>query len=361
MVRPRKRKDDYGRRRHHGRVNFWDLGMVSTGAGTAQFTELDYGPIVPTFASQTSYGNPTSHSSAYPNLAEHDYDGLLSKIFEQPLSSWKTYYKKITPAMDYDLRVAKWDTGLTGASATEILSSDNPNFTNGGLKVPSDFFDPGYVMRIADFFAGTEVATQPFFLGDVPENKITTEFDIEAPAATFAPSGNMDVFLMPTLNFAGGWAQTNGTATYNDQHLNDFWILYPRGAFLDPLHPLYPLEKFTHGFNGNNAKHPPEGNLNNLPSSPYDSTGYSRALTITEWMKTLPGSRGIYRVSTSGLGGFTTTDDGSMFNSGVPATPTGDIFYYSTYFTPSNINLIYLRAVVLKGGTYYYFWNSGWA
>lgn len=365
-VRP-SRRSKYIARRHIGRINFWDLASISTGPEITQIAEINYTYPQPSFGTQADYGDPTSGPTVYPAIAEHDYDGLLSKIFEQPVSNWRDYYKKVVPSMKYNIAVSKTDAFQT-IEETVFLSDGDPLFTDNGLSLPSDYFTSGKYIYINQCSS----LTPPFMLNEHSTNKITTELDISAPAVPFTPSHNMDVFLIPSFNFAGAWAQLTGPAAsgaaFPDQHLNDYWIFFPRGYFFDPSHPIYGIPP---GFNSSGSLRPPLGIFNF--AAPYDPSLYANAMAVSEYLKTIAGSRGAYAATLDSSGGaFASTDDGNYFNTDMPGTPTdgdstaipplaGIPWYYSVYFVPANQNLVYLRAVVKKGGTFYYFWNSGWA
>lgn len=348
---PSRRRWRPGRRRG-GKINFYDLCSISTGPGITQFTELDYQYPIPAFGTQAQYGNPSSGSSVYPDIAATDYNGLLAKIHEVPLEDWKTTYKKITPAMDYDININRTDIAGSPLEAAQVLSNDNPNFTDAGLTLPASYYGSDYI-----YLTESQLITQPFFIDDHPNNHITTEFDINADAVPFTPSKKMDVFLIPSLLFIGAQTQLSpGPVLYNEQHLNDYWIFWPRGYFVDPSHPLY--DGSAAGFNYFNNERPPEGNFHS--SSPYNVANYQKGRAFAEWLKTLPDARGIYREASSGFDPFSFTDDGSYFNTGVGASPDASTFYYSSYHVPANQNLVYLYGVVLQNGTFYYFWNAGW-
>jgi hypothetical protein len=354
---PRRRPPQLGRRRLQPAIRFFDLSMVTTGPGVLDFTKLNYEYPIETFASD--YDPPEDNfTNKYDIPSGTEYNGLITKITEQPVNGWASYYKKLTPAMDLGITVDKYDLS-SGVIASQELSDDNPNFTDNGLTLPSHYFDSPYKIYFDGFFNYTSFY-QPFIIGEHSSNKITATANISASAVSFTPSNRMDVFLMPSLCFQGSWIQLRPAASApRDLHLNEFWDFYPREAMLNPAHPIHDL----FFFNVDGSILPRGGLLHDvpaLPAAPYDPTLYARGLALAEWMTEHPNARSQVR-NTINTGAFSSADPVDFLN-GLADTPdSSTLYFFNAYFAAANINLVYLRGVVRQAGQTYYFWNSSYA
>jgi hypothetical protein len=329
-------------------MRFWDLGMVSTGPSHIEWEMLEFQPSMPgSFDTSTNAFDSTYH------------DELLDKIFEVPVEDWSTHYKKIVPDMDYELSVWAYEENLAGQiGSEEILSDDNPNFTDAGLKPDDQWFTEGYVPAVNVTAAHSQVFTLTL-LGESLLTHITTEYDIDAPAADFTPSKKMDVFLVPSLPQMRGRIRYFDSGTAYDQQLNDFWHLYDRGIFLTSSHPLYAYR--TSHFN-----------ISAGLGTTFNGTAYSKWLAVTDYMKDFDGSRGRYSTDLGAT--WPTSDDGSNFGAiipgGYPTFPPNGIADSSSVLATLNANStsffgspgnpqnqMRLKCVIKQAGVYYYVWN----
>jgi hypothetical protein len=345
---PRRRPKHGGRRRVRPRINFWDLGMVNTGTAYNQWEMLEFQPSIPgSFATSTAAFDDTYHNE------------LLDKIFEVPVEDWKSHYKRIVPEMDYGIQVAAVNESLVPVGSVETLDSDNPNFTNAGLKADPEWFNySGYYPAINALDTSAFVAFGLTYFGEASFNKITTAYDINADAVEFVPSKQMHIYLVPSLPQMRGRLNYNPGGGTQTQQLNDFFHLYDRSLFLNPAHPLYAGGAFVTGsYLGLSGT----GGL-----SVYDAATYARFMAIKEYMQAFDGARGRYSTDLGAT--WPTSDDGSNFASVVsPGYPTtvglnvdnlvSLIAGNSTSFQGNPNNQTRLRCVIRQDGAWYYVWN----
>ena len=323
-------------------MNFWDLGMVSTGPAYNQWEMLSFQPSIPaSFATST-----TAFVSTY-------HEELLAKIFEVDVENWSTHYKRIVPEMDYGLLVEGLNDATSGIGSTELLDSSNPNFTNAGLKADPQWFTTGYFPWINFSDSSSLVTFSVTPMGDSVLNHITTEYDINAPAADFTPSKKMDVFLVPSLPYVRGRLDYWSGGTRYVQQLNDFFHLYDRSIFLNPAHPLYEI-------NGHFI-------LGQGIGTTYNAGAYSTWEAVRDYAKTLDNARARY--STTDPPSFTSSDDGTNFgNIASPGYGAGAVLSDTTNFVSflagnssaflgNPANQTRLRCVIRQNGTFYYVWN----
>lgn len=341
-VFPSRPKWKPGRRRGQPRINFWDLGMVSTGSLYHQWEMLDFQPSIPaSFATSTNAFISTYH------------DELLDKIFEVDVENWRTHYKRIVPEMDYGLTVwAQHNSSFSFIGTEEVLDSSNPNFTNAGLKAQADWLTTDYSPGIGLNNSNRYGAFRAVRFGESIINHITTTYDINASPVSFTPSKKMDVFLVPSLPQMRGRVDYFDSGTHYDQQLNDFWHLYDRGIFLTASHPIYGTEG--------------QAQLNSV----YNSGDMADWQALLDYMKGFTGARARY--STDNGATWPSSDDGSNFGAVIPdpyptfppngiADDTSNVLALnasnSTTSPGSSENQIRLRCVIFQGGIYYYVWN----
>lgn len=344
---PRRRPRRIGRRRGQPRINFWDLGMVSTGSAYHQWEMLDFQPSIPaSFATSTNAFVSTYH------------DELLDKIFEVDVENWRTHYKRIVPDMDYQLSVWALNGSFSPIGTEEVLGDSNPNFTSAGLKAQDVWFTAGNVPAIGAVTAPHPEVFTLTLLGESSLTHITTEYDITAPAADFTPSKKMDVFMVPSLPQMRGRVHYFNAGTVYDQQLNDFWHLYDRGIFLTSSHPLY-------NFRGSHF------DVGQALSTIYNSGEFDAWAAVVDYMKGFGGARGRY--STDGVPTYGGDDDGSNFGNIIPSPyptfpPNGVAAANQNYAflnanstspgSPGNPqNQMRLKCVIYQSGTFYYVWN----
>jgi len=353
--RPSKRAK-FLKRRGSQRINFWDLGMVSTGAGTTDWTMLDFQPSICPFGTISGDFDTTYTQE------------LLDKIFEVPVTSWSTHYKKIVPGMDYKLDVASnsvLDNSQIGP--VEILDSSNADFTNSGLKAPSEWFTAAseYVINVglsSDVYPAIRITR--FSSRSATGNKVTTEYDITAPSVTFTPSKKMDIFLVPALPYVKCRLEFRLSGVENFQRMDEFFWLYDRSIFLTPSHALYNRNgiHFVSGLGG----------VNNRLTELGNSTLYADFVSGYEWIRdNIANCRAEY--ATGSAPPFTVFDDGTAFGNPTYAynPPSGDTIWFaqadlsgnssSDSLPGSDDHRTLLRCVIKQNGTYYYFWNSVYA
>ncbi len=355
LVVPSKRSGNLGRRRRPSRMNFWDLAMVSTGPGPTDWTMLDFSASAPDFDISPNEFNTVQHQE------------LLDKLFEQPVATWDSYYKKIVPGMNYQTIITGYDTATSSAGAfgDESLAADNPHFTDKGLRAPSGWFTHPDVFPAIGFEGAVNYLALPLLIlgsgnPSLTGNKVTAEYDITADAVEFVPARKMDVFIVPTLprTFARIWYEDG--MTQFSQELNNLYWLYDRGIFLTPSHDFYNAGNVTAGVIIDNV----------FDVIPGNQTKLDNFFIYAEFFKTLFHARGRYNDGEP-FDPFTFSDDGSLFDTALPATydATKHLVAEATIGTDSftllshshnvqNVNnQMLLYCVVRQHGQYYYFWN----
>lgn len=328
-------------------MNFWDLGMVSTGPSYIQWQMLDFQPSACPLGTSSQTFNTTWHEE------------LLDKIFEQPVETWRTYYKKIVPDMNYPLEIRSRDLSGSFLSTSYDLSSA-PEFSDQGLKVESTFFNDDKLLT-TNFTGGDPALFRSQFLenGASPTfsgTKVTTTYDPGASNVAFQPKKNCDVFLVPALPYAlcrYEYYESGGTPSHFDK-LNEFFYLLDRGVMITPGHDMYGATKFV---NFRNTGAGEEGS----------QTEYDDFKTIAEHFKTFDNARASYNggaaADPAAFGAilpptYSYTPPGTFTEGIAHMAASFDGNTSNTAITSNSDNQMLLRAVIYQDGQYYYIWNN---
>lgn len=333
-------------------MNFWDLGMVSTGSDYNEWDMLDFQPSACPYDTSSQTFDTTYHQE------------LLDKIFEVPVEEWSTYYKRIVPEMEYGLQISAQDSSGFNFSTNYFLNSSQAEFTNAGLKVESTFFDDNKTLRINQL--GNKVA---FFRTQVLQTssstKVTTEYDFNADAVSFTPTKTCQVFLVPALPYAlsrFNYREPGGSSYV--RQLNEFFYLLDRKIVIEPYATVHELNGISDFVNFEN------------PTDAGSQDEFERFVAVADYMEGFTNARARQLVTApstwTDIDPLTYTDVLPGSYSFSPANPPSQPFAEgvismqcslngntaNTANIGTSSNQIRLRAVIKQQGTFYYLWND---
>ena len=333
-VRPSKRAKYIARRPSRG-IRFWDLGSVLSGDTYIDLPYLD--PHAgDTILHTTSAAPPLG---LFDSLSSSHYDNITTQIFAYGLPDWKSTFFQIDDTYQY------YETARITYKGT-IYTLDDPTVWNGQRLLPNGAAtDNSFIVSIGSGRFFTDL--------DVSAVKITTVFDYSASSASFTPSKNMDVFLVP--NLMRGFLEASHDyvlpiADYTLDALDYLRFIYPRGVFRDSGLDIYGYDLTFNAFSWSNGD---------------DVSVYTPVYNVTSYWKTNFSYRALRGVHDTFLGDTITALDPANYADAsdfpappsLPNYPTGGGTLLADFVSEDPISGA-LLAVILKGGVYYYCWQN---
>lgn len=332
-VFPSKKPRRFGRRRTGG-IRFWDLGYVLNGDQYVNLPFVDPHSGEPILTSALEYPLFDTLTSAY-------YSQLATLVQEVPVAEWKANYKRV-------------DSVYTDVEPLIMIYRGVTYNTDSTSAWDGETFRPNEPPTDDAFFLFSNRKFEVFNLNSVGTTfKATTEPDYSADTATFVPSANMDVFLMPNLhNISLNLRHTNiGVGTQTRDYLNVLRYIYPRDEVLhDPTHPIYGFTldsvRWTRSF-------PDEDDLEE----------YEVVHPITRFWQSVDNARALRAVVVAEVPTFSALSVNAYADAGKypdpPSMPGDADTIEMGYSRSANFALAgSLVAVIKKGGVYYYVWQT---
>jgi len=195
IIAPRRENDYSPRRLKKSGIQFYDLGQILVGE---TWQDLDF-RIVPPLTE-----DPTDYFGNFEIDMPEVFVQLQEKLFEIPLSEWKTKYRKLDyeSAERYGLDVVFDDdnsviypiarVGTRHQMIDTNLEITETNWTNKGLEITTAPVNFGVW------------AAQAFWSFRHFNTKVTTVLNPLASSVSFTPSKNCNIFMVPRLCFEIG-------------------------------------------------------------------------------------------------------------------------------------------------------------
>jgi hypothetical protein len=395
LARPRKRKDDYGRRRGEPGIQFYDLAQVNT--GTAESPVWEDHPILftPAYTATrlASGGDFLGVGYEFEPFGPDQFQAYTDMFFSiAPVTDWSRTFKRVEYDFFWNTNDVTADPPVTSfgqmpdiflmydpydihladtAYLTDVRASDaagKRTFLNAnGFAWVND----KTVYRGLDELTGMYPTPNPspnwfgFSTGQKDRYKITTVNDPDAAdVGTVKPTGNLDVFLMPQIGF---WAAATATTIHPygpdaQDILGMHYQVQPRQFFPRFVDPFWPQPSGPDAIPDTTAD--PSGR-----KSAYLAYQQTRAgVRASSWSTPDSGvsvietptdpaawSGGTYRTATL------SRDDSTNFFYNLGEDGDGDPVRYRTLFSVSGDWFVndqpFLVAVVRSGATFYYVWN----
>ena len=334
------RPDDLIPRRRKDSINFYDLGQIKID-GVFQTLDVDFIPEV-TIDGERDF--------EYLILSG-DIDAMMEEIedivFSVPFSDWKSkFYKIVKGDISFEKTVRmNFDRGGTPVSDT---LNNLPEWTSGGLSLSPT--------QLGDLIVSPDSVLYHRPL-DFTSYKVTSENDPDAEGVEFTPSGQMDIFIWPSVVVNSSTVQyRNGLHTFIDGS----------GTHSDEIMHSELLNGYALVFE--------RGLTEELVGIDYDGTSYEVFYDLTQMLKQLSASRGRhilrdfaesppydYSSILSALSPSSIPFSTIYTNTSGPTTPSTHV--HNESFGVNLTNLISDRetptliAVIKKGPSWFYMWN----
>lgn len=340
IIRGRKPADDMIIRQKKGAVlNFWDMGQI---LDSENWIDIAFGKV-PTIDVDLIEETAEVHA-----FADSDWSDLKTLLFDVPVEDWPTQYRKLGYEDGELYGVDVYDGNTESAVVYGVGRANSRQHPSGDLITGEHWTETGLRYSANNFL----IYSTPFIGIDnfTGRFKITSVPDPDAASVSLSLSGNVDIFLVPSIVFS--WGQSVDIAGGNDpvENVIAAYRPFPRELFLEMTDPglTYPFFTWQGAFG-----------LVNLS----DSTNIDNARDdIAEY---------------SGMRQFLESSDSPQLVEGLPSSfpsyPTANLLYghqapgfLSPILRVSKLGTgesVYPEGsfcgAVKKAGTMYYFWGTG--
>jgi hypothetical protein len=269
------------------------------------------------------------------------------------------FYEFKPDALAMDRRITKLETSNGDYNLTQANSEND--YAGGRWEIPRQYVTATDI-KISSSSAGCETL---YLKGsDRALNKITDEYDYSAPAVGFAPSGDMEVYMVPTLiaqQPIAGYQASVTPALGIRVAANVWWGWWDRYHFIERPEIYCPGDAYT----------PPDlwtgpaVGFGNVYLNPWDTAGYLAAYPGFEIFKHYDGARAV--VLNDDFSVTITTIDAFLNPAQFPVPPSVptttslttndpvrlDFNGYPRLLPPTGT----LTGIIRKGEKLYYFWS----
>ncbi len=339
---PRRRPHQLGRRRLNPGIRFYDFGSRWNGS---EYEDLPYeapdrsAPI--TFNAGATIQNPYIQKA----IALSHYYALQGLIFETPLEEWRVTYRKVDNAYTDSSSAFSGRLEVAYRGTSYFLGAPSAVWDDGTFK--PDVEPTNTNLRVQN----TSQRLYRSFSNYLSNSKWTTEYDYSASSATFTPTKNFDVYLVPIIQphqCVTRWNFFPTLPNLQDDIFGFFRMAWPREAVVDPLSPYFEIDivSGTPGTSGSISS----------------ATNYTRAYNVIRMLQVKQNHYASRFTGVSGSWSQSALSPSAFMTGGdfptPPTLPTSPVTQ-AAWGTSEEAHLAgSLQAVVRQGGITYYVWEN---